>query len=108
MSKEKIAAVLILNYLNFHKNHSLSTKKGTIITLIYQSKTICSTYEALSSKIQLVKKDLLWNEYPEDLITKTIKKYHIRTTAAEEGTYLTSIVFSYLTNSPKDSGQCSS
>lgn len=52
--------------------YNISVHKKKIKTLIDQDKTNYTTRELLSSKIQLLKRNLLRNGYPENHITQTI------------------------------------
>lgn len=85
-------------YLNFLSNHSYSTRKGIIKTLIGRAKTISSISNALSAEKQKLKTVLRRYGYPEDLIDKTIEECLNTRTRAEEVTHSRTVILPY----PKD------
>ena len=61
-------------YMHYTSNQPEHVKVGTIKTLVRRTKIVCSTEESLTEELNYIKKTMRLNDYPEKLITKTIKR----------------------------------
>jgi hypothetical protein len=65
-------------YLHFKSNHPHHVKRGAVHSLVNRAKVICQNQKDFNNEIQIIRHDLMINEYPKKFTDSIMKLSHFR------------------------------